>query len=79
MADANISGAHGVCAFGGCVFLQVRYPCHPQVWRMRKFPGDTEYALSAEVEMSARIEDKRAWSRPPISMEYQVSPAQNQT
>mmetsp|Transcript_38432 Transcript_38432/g.76984 ORF Transcript_38432/g.76984 Transcript_38432/m.76984 type:complete len:427 (-) Transcript_38432:427-1707(-) len=42
------------------------------VWRMRKFPGDTEYALSAEVEMSARIEDKKAWSRPPISMEYQV-------
>mmetsp|Transcript_10725 Transcript_10725/g.21463 ORF Transcript_10725/g.21463 Transcript_10725/m.21463 type:complete len:427 (+) Transcript_10725:235-1515(+) len=42
------------------------------VWRMRKFPGDTEYSLSAEVEMSARIEDKKAWSRPPISMEFQV-------
>ena len=43
------------------------------VWRMRKFPGDTEYALSGEVEMSARIDDsKKAWSRPPISMEYQV-------
>jgi AP-2 complex subunit mu-1 len=42
------------------------------VWRMRKFPGDTEYALSSEVEMSARIEDKRAWSRPPSSMEFQA-------
>mmetsp|Transcript_31032 Transcript_31032/g.99538 ORF Transcript_31032/g.99538 Transcript_31032/m.99538 type:complete len:406 (-) Transcript_31032:47-1264(-) len=42
------------------------------VWRMRKFPGDTEYALSGEVEMSARIEDKKPWSRPPISMEFQV-------
>jgi len=42
------------------------------VWRIRKFPGDTEYTLSGEVEMSARIEDKKAWSRPPISMEFQV-------
>eukprot|EP00802_Teleaulax_amphioxeia_P012897 Tamp_12942.p1 GENE.Tamp_12942~~Tamp_12942.p1 ORF type:complete len:432 (-),score=137.74 Tamp_12942:321-1616(-) len=43
------------------------------VWRMRKFPGDTTYALSGEVEMSARIDDsKKSWSRPPISMEYQV-------
>jgi AP-2 complex subunit mu-1 len=41
------------------------------VWRIRKFPGDTEYALSGEVETSARIESK-PWSRPPISMEYQV-------
>jgi len=43
------------------------------VWRIRKFPGDTQYALSGEVEMSARIDDsKKGWSRPPISMEYQV-------
>ena len=41
------------------------------VWRMSKFPGAAEYSLSGEVEMSARIDDsKKAWSRPPISMEF---------
>jgi AP-2 complex subunit mu-1 len=40
--------------------------------RIRRFPGEAEYQLSAEVELSARLEDKKPWSRPPIAMEFQV-------
>jgi len=43
------------------------------VWKIRKFPGDTEYTLRAEVELIATVSvEKKAWSRPPITMEFQV-------
>jgi len=43
------------------------------VWKIRRFPGDTKYILGAEVELSASVSaQKKAWSRPPISMEFQV-------
>mmetsp|Transcript_4182 Transcript_4182/g.10779 ORF Transcript_4182/g.10779 Transcript_4182/m.10779 type:complete len:124 (-) Transcript_4182:200-571(-) len=41
------------------------------MWRLRRFPGDTEYSLSGEVEVIAGVNDK-AWSRPPITMDFQV-------
>ncbi|GAM27654.1 hypothetical protein SAMD00019534_108300 [Acytostelium subglobosum LB1] len=44
------------------------------VWRIRRFPGDTEFTLRAEVDLVASVNlDKKAWSRPPISMEFQVT------
>ncbi|EGC33709.1 AP-2 medium chain [Dictyostelium purpureum] len=44
------------------------------IWRIRRFPGDTEFTLRAEVELMASVNlDKKAWSRPPISMEFQVT------
>jgi len=43
------------------------------VWKIRKFPADTKFILGAEVELSATVSvQKKAWSRPPISMEFQV-------
>lgn len=41
------------------------------VWKIRKFPGETEYGLSGEVELIASTSEK-VWSRPPISMDFQV-------
>ncbi|KYQ92704.1 clathrin-adaptor medium chain AP-2 [Tieghemostelium lacteum] len=44
------------------------------VWRIKRFPGDTEFTLRAEVELMASVNlDKKTWSRPPISMEFQVT------
>lgn len=40
--------------------------------RIRKFPGQTEPTLSAEVELISTIVEKKSWTRPPIQMEFQV-------
>ncbi|KAG6396938.1 hypothetical protein SASPL_143097 [Salvia splendens] len=42
------------------------------VWKIRKFPGQTEPTLSAEVELISTITEKKSWTRPPIQMEFQV-------
>ena len=41
------------------------------MWRLRRFPGDTEYSLSGEVEVISSVNEK-PWSRPPITMDFQV-------
>jgi len=62
-AVANVSAASGKCKYepaqGGII------------WKLRRFPGDTEYFMSGEVEMMATMNEK-AWSRPPIVMDFQV-------
>jgi len=62
-AVANVSAASGKCKYepaqGGII------------WKLRRFPGDTEYFMSGEVEMMSTMSDK-AWSRPPIVMDFQV-------
>ncbi|KAK2995924.1 hypothetical protein RJ640_029806 [Escallonia rubra] len=42
------------------------------VWKIRKFPGQTEPTLSAEVELISTIAEKKSWTRPPIQMEFQT-------
>jgi AP-2 complex subunit mu-1 len=42
------------------------------VWTIKRFPGDTEYTLSAEVELIATTAETKKWSRPPISLDFQV-------
>uniref|UniRef100_I1MVF1 MHD domain-containing protein n=1 Tax=Glycine max TaxID=3847 RepID=I1MVF1_SOYBN len=42
------------------------------VWKIRKFPGQTESTLSAEVELISTTTEKKSWTRPPIQMEFQV-------
>ncbi|KAH9572495.1 hypothetical protein CY35_02G153900 [Sphagnum magellanicum] len=42
------------------------------VWKVRKFPGQTELTMSAEVELISTMEEKKSWTRPPIQMEFQV-------
>merc|ERR1719409_935855 len=62
-AIAKVSAASGKCKYepdqGGII------------WKLRRFPGDTEYFMSGEVEMMATMNEK-AWSRPPIVMDFQV-------
>lgn len=43
-------------------------------WKIPRFPGGEEAAISAQVELiaSTNINGERAWSRPPISMDFQV-------
>jgi AP-2 complex subunit mu-1 len=43
------------------------------VWKVRKFPGQTELTMSAEVELISTMVEKKSWTRPPIQMEFQVS------
>ncbi|KAG5540105.1 hypothetical protein RHGRI_020363 [Rhododendron griersonianum] len=42
------------------------------VWKIRKFPGQTETTLSAEVELISTMTEKKSATRPPIQMEFQV-------
>ncbi|KAF4358021.1 hypothetical protein F8388_008529 [Cannabis sativa] len=42
------------------------------VWKIRKFPGQTEPTMSAEVELISTMTEKKSWTRPPIQMEFQV-------
>mmetsp|Transcript_29512 Transcript_29512/g.95842 ORF Transcript_29512/g.95842 Transcript_29512/m.95842 type:complete len:434 (+) Transcript_29512:137-1438(+) len=62
-AIANVSAASGKCKYepehGGII------------WKLRRFPGDTEYFMSGEVEMMQSVSEK-VWSRPPITMDFQV-------
>lgn len=41
--------------------------------RIRKFPGQTEPTMSAEVELISTMAEKKSWTRPPIQMEFQVT------
>uniref|UniRef100_A0A7S0N9W6 MHD domain-containing protein n=1 Tax=Pyramimonas obovata TaxID=1411642 RepID=A0A7S0N9W6_9CHLO len=42
------------------------------VWKIRRFPGQTELGMSAEVELVSTTTEKKAWARPPINLEFQV-------
>lgn len=42
---------------------------HAIVWRIKRFPGGKELGLFAEAELAASTSGK-AWSRPPITMEF---------
>lgn len=43
------------------------------VWKIKRFPGQTELHLEAEVELVATtLTEKKTWSRPPINLEFQV-------
>lgn len=42
------------------------------IWKIRKFTGGTENNLRAEVVLVSTTKDKKAWARPPISMNFLV-------
>ncbi|THU74669.1 hypothetical protein C4D60_Mb04t35830 [Musa balbisiana] len=42
------------------------------VWKIRKFSGQTESTMSAEVELISTMAEKKLGTRPPIQMEFQV-------
>jgi len=41
------------------------------IWKIKKFPGDASYIFKGEAKMLVSMEEK-TWSRPPITMEFQV-------
>ncbi len=41
------------------------------VWRIKKFPGESEYLVRVECELTPTTVEK-IWVRPPIAMEFQV-------
>jgi AP-2 complex subunit mu-1 len=45
---------------------------HALVWKFKKFPGETEASLMANVELIATTKEKRSWARPPIELQFQV-------
>lgn len=43
------------------------------LWKIRRFPGRTEFNLAAEVEcVRTYSSEKKVWSRPPITMDFSV-------
>ena len=42
------------------------------VWKIKKFAGEQEHTLAASVELIATTREKRPWSRPPLSLSFQV-------
>ena len=42
------------------------------VWRIRRFPGETEYVLTADLDLTPTVVDKPWTSKPPISLDFQV-------
>ena len=47
---------------------------HALVWKIKRFTGATEHSLVSAVELIATTREKKSWSRPPISMTFQVLP-----
>ena len=42
------------------------------VWRIRRFPGETEYTLTADLDLTPTVVEKPWNSKPPISLDFQV-------
>ena len=42
------------------------------VWRIRRFPGETEYVLTADLDLAPTVVEKSWSSKPPISLDFQV-------
>lgn len=55
------------------LFGRAKYEPEQQaiVWRVKRFPGKAECQINAEVELMPTVRPK-AWSRPPINVEFQV-------
>lgn len=45
---------------------------HALVWKIKRFTGSLEQVLVANVELIATTKEKKPWSRPPISLNFQV-------
>ena len=57
-----------------CIAGKAKYDSkkHALVWKIKKFTGATEHSLVSAVELIATTREKKSWSRPPISMTFQV-------
>jgi AP-2 complex subunit mu-1 len=50
---------------------------HALVWKMKKFAGEAEHTLTASVELIATTRERKPWSRPPLSLSFQVCDGQS--
>ena len=42
------------------------------IWKIKQFQGMTELQLSADVELISTMTEKKPWSKPPVSLNFQV-------
>jgi AP-2 complex subunit mu-1 len=42
------------------------------IWKIKQFQGMTELQLSADVELISTMREKKPWSKPPVSLNFQV-------
>lgn len=42
------------------------------VWKVKRWQGGQEFTMAGEVNLVASTSESKAWSRPPIEMEFQV-------
>ena len=42
------------------------------IWKLKRFPGETELSFSGEIEMLATTSDKKPWAQPPLSLTFDV-------
>eukprot|EP00128_Syssomonas_multiformis_P011724 Colp12_sorted_trinity150504_noHs@32634 len=42
------------------------------IWKIKRMPGETEVQISAEIELISTTDKAKAWTRPPITMDFQV-------
>ncbi|KAK9845788.1 hypothetical protein WJX81_002341 [Elliptochloris bilobata] len=45
---------------------------HALVWKVKRYQGMAEHALTASVELIATTRERKPWGRPPIAMAFQV-------
>jgi AP-2 complex subunit mu-1 len=45
---------------------------HALIWKIKQFQGMTELQLSADVELISTMSEKKPWSKPPVSLNFQV-------
>ncbi|KAJ3180133.1 hypothetical protein HDU85_004136 [Gaertneriomyces sp. JEL0708] len=64
----NTSGAKCIVTAGKAKYVGSE---NSLVWKIARFQGQHEYLLSAEAELTATT-NKKVWSRPPISLDFQV-------
>ena len=44
------------------------------MWKVKRYPGMSEHALTASVELIATTRERKPWGRPPIAVAFQASP-----
>ncbi|CAH8363972.1 unnamed protein product [Eruca vesicaria subsp. sativa] len=76
--NVKVKGVFGAKMFALGVVVKIPVPKQtaktnlPSDNWIRKFPGQTESTLSAEIELISTMGEKKSWTRPPIQMEFQV-------
>jgi AP-2 complex subunit mu-1 len=63
------SGCKVTCTSGKAKYVGAE---NAVIWKMQKFQGQTEHIVTVELELVSNPSQQVRWSRPPISMDFQV-------